>query len=363
MKLLIIYSEITWDFLDQRHHHLARYAAKNGYKVEFVERVVSRVPALKDLIRVFIKNFFYKKNKYLIKEIPNGVSIRKSFFLPPVILFSGIYNWLVWFFHERQRQKNAIIYSFVNNPYIIGGNYSFLAKHSLSVFDIIHNWWEFLWHKEKQKRIVNKNINLYNKVITDSPAIAKKLESSNIKFHMMLPGMESDWLDISSSSNSYIKPVFYGNLRSNSDLTLVNEFIEEYDLHLIGIINDFIKKDLKSYTYLGQKNEKELLVCMKSYNLILLPYNNDNFSKTIAPAKYFEALATGSLVVTCADLSHLPGFTEFVLKIDVSSKDFIENLKKAFSNQKYKRDVQVRFASKHSWQERFKDLFIYLEKN
>jgi hypothetical protein len=362
MKILIIYSEISWDFLDQRHHHLARYAVKNGFKVEFVQRVVSRVPNFKDLYSITKKFFFSKNNLQKHKDVPPQLILRKSIFLPPTLFFSGIYNWLVWFFYERYRQKNAIVYSFVNNPHLIGGRFPIYAKYRIAAFDVIHNWWEFLWQKDQHKKIITKSLDCYQKLITDSPEIVKRIERNGFEPHLMLPGIERGWIDI-SSKESYLKPVFYGNLRSNSDLNLINKFIKEYDMHLIGLIDDTVINDLESYKYLGKKNKEELLICMKTYNIIILPYNNDEFSKTISPAKYFEALATGSLVVTCADMSHLPGFKDFVVRIDLNSQNFSKNIEEAFFQHILKRDAQVKFASSHLWNERFKDLFIYLEKN
>lgn len=353
----IIYSEISWHFLDQRHHHLARYLASKGYKVEFVQRVVSRVPSIKDLWSMF---FLRKNMNKIVKTLPEGILLRKSFFLPPTLIFSSIYNWLVWFLYERFKQKNAIVYSFVNNPYLIGSSMPIWAKYKLSVFDIIHNWWEFIWQKEKQKKLADKNINLYNKIVTDSPLIGKILKKNNVDFHLMLPGMESAWLGLCSESCN-IKPVFYGNLRSNSDINLINTIGSHYNLSLIGLLDKSIVKNIKNYQYLGQLDSSNLIKNMNNYNLIVLPYNDDEFSKTIAPAKYFEAMATGALIVTSADMNHLPGFSDFVLQIKFNSDRFKEKIDLAFEEHKLKRNDQISFASFNLWDNRFKSLFNYLE--
>ena len=198
--------------------------------------------------------------------------------------------------------------------------------------------------KKSKKKLADKNINLYNKIVTDSPLIGKILKKNSVDFHLMLPGMESAWLGLCSESCN-IKPVFYGNLRSNSDINLINSIGSHFNLSLIGLLDKSIVKNIKNYQYLGQLDSSKLIKIMNNYNLIVLPYNDDEFSKTIAPAKYFEAMATGALIVTSADMNHLPGFSDFVLHIKFNSDRFKEKIDLAFEEHKLKRNDQISFAS------------------
>ena len=362
MKSILIYSEISWNFLDQRHHHLARYAALNGYRVEFIQRVVSRTPSLKELLNLLKQRYIIKSNKVIEKEVPCGIHVRNSWFLPPSSFLPNVYNWILWFLFERPRQANAIIYSFVNNPQILGGKYPFLAKHSKSVFDVIHNWWEFPWYNEAQKRKVDANLKLFDKVVTDSPIIAARLGESGVLNHLMMPGLAQDWLNI-SSSNLNIRPVFFGNLRSNSDLDLVDKMALKFGLDLMGLIDKSAAHATRNARYIGAFSVFELVGKVSEYNAILLPYDNGEFSKTIAPAKYFEALATGALVVTRAEMKHLPGFDEYIVKLNDLSEASLEGLKDALVKQQSNRGSQIEFAKQHLWEKRFSNLFEFLEVN
>ena len=357
---VLIYSEISWDFLEQRHHHLARFAVEQGMTVEFVQRVVSRVPSVREMVGRLWKRRAESSTKLVSKVVPRQLIIRSSLFLPPIIPLSGTYNWMLWFLLERPRQRNAIIYSFVNNPYVIGGDYPICAQHNTSVFDIIHNWWEFPWHKQVHRALVNNNVKLFDKIVTDSPVIAERLRSLNISPHIMLPGVGEEWLDIASSSTK-ISPVFFGNLRSNSDVELVKRMSAEHNTHLLGLIDETVAKSVGNAIYLGEFSTDELINEISNYNLVLLPYDQGEFSKTIAPAKYFEALATGALVVTGADMSHLPGFNDFVFRVDSLSQEALYGLQEAIVAQSKKRQAQVAFAGQHLWKTRFDDLFDFLE--
>lgn len=356
MKKIIIYSEISWDFLDQRHHHLARYAANTGWSVEFVSRVVSRFPSYKDLFYT-IFNSSKKISSPLSKEknIPPNIIIRRSFFLPSTTFLSSMFNFIVWFFWERRKQNGALVYSFIDNPYLVGNGSKF-KSYETSVFDIIHNWWAFPWNAKSHKTLVKKCLTCFCKIVTDSPSVAAKLEKMKYEHLLMLPGTTPDWLNCGSDSLEP-KVLFFGNLRRNSDLDLVKKTSQCTGLDIIGIIDPSVIDEIGDSCYLGRFNGSDMFNLIKNYNILLLPYNNSQFSSTIAPAKYFEALATGSLVVTCADMSHLPGFDDFVYKVNLDAVDFKEKMVERLIIHRQFRDLQISFAKKNLWDHRFDLLF------
>jgi hypothetical protein len=357
---IIIYSEISWNFLEQRHHHLAKYFADKNYQVEFVQRVFSRVPSVREIVSRIILASAGNSKSPIRKDIPCNVTLRRSLFLPLDFPLSGIYNWILWFCFERRHQKNAIVYSFVNNPFLIGGDFPIGARYSLSVFDIIHNWWESPWRKRLHSVMADRNIKAFDKVVTDSPLIAKDLVYKKIPHHMMLPGAGPEWLNISSTSTK-VAPVFFGNLRLNSDVELIRCISGKYSTDLLGLIHSSVADSIGEAHYLGEFNTADLIKRVSNYNVILLPYDQGEFSKTIAPAKYFEALATGALVVTGADMSHLPGFNDFVFRVDSLSHKALDGLQEAIAAQSINRQAQVAFAGQHLWKKRFEDLFFFLE--
>jgi hypothetical protein len=356
LKKIIIYSEISWNFLDQRHHHLARYAANAGWSVEFVSRVVSRFPSFEDLIyRTLGSRNKMPGHLSSGKDIPPNVMLRRSFFLPSTTVLSSSFNFVVWFLWERKKQKSAVVYSFIDNPNLIGNGSKF-KLYETSVFDIIHNWWAFPWDTKSHKVLVSKCLTCYEKIVTDSPSVAAKLLEIQREHLLMLPGVTPDWLRCGSDSLDS-KPLFFGNLRKNSDLDLVKKIDQCVGLDIIGIIDPSIVNEIGQPSFLGKFDGSAMFSVIKNYNILLLPYNNSEFSSTIAPAKYFEALATGSLVVTCADMSHLPGFDDFVFKVNCDAQNLKEQLVERLISQRRFRDLQISFAEKNLWEQRFQLLF------
>lgn len=360
LNKIVIYSEIKWDFLDQRHHHLARYAAVTGLKVEFVERVVSRVPEVRELLRRFKELFVAKAGVQgdVHKPVPHGISLRRSRFLPPVNTISRGINNIVWLMFERRRQQGAWVYSFVDNPAVTGTK-MFSLRGTISTFDIIHNWWDFPWNKNIHSQLVSRCIEGFRSVVTDSPSISQKLDVMGVEHHLMLPGVNREWLGI---AGIYEQPkvVFFGNLRSNSDIPLVRKISEIFSLDAFGVLDQSVENEVRNVNFKGSLLADELVKRISDYNVILLPYKDDGFSRTIAPAKYFESLATGALVVTMSDMSHLPGFQDYVLHVKDLGR-ISDTLCRALEEHSAKREAQIEFAKQHTWEKRFKELFEYID--
>lgn len=365
-KRVIIYSEVDWDFLDQRHHHLARHFLGRGHEVHFVERVVNRIPPLGELLaRLWRGARGGAGEPAPRKPVPPGLALRRSPFLPHVYrIFRPLNYWLWWVF-ERRRQQDALLYSFVDNPVLFGGRLYRYRKSRLAAFDIIHNWWDFPWHSDFHRRAVAQTLELADRIICDSPAVCERYLPEALPVHLMLPGVAPEWFSDARerSSEDAIKPapVFFGNLRGNSDLAFVEEVARTLGLTFFGILSGEAAQRIPSLENRGQLDAKQLPAAVAEYNIVVLPYNRDNFSATISPAKYFEALASGALLVTRAPLSHLPGFDRFCLLLgDEQGADLRAKIVERLKIHQRLREAQIEFAKTQSWVCRFEALEVFL---
>ena len=139
----IIFSEISWDFLPQRHHFLTDYFSSKYKKIYFVERVVSRVPSIFELIRMISNK---KRENLTNARIANVVYLR-ALFLPNNNILFRLWNKIYWFLFWREKQKNAIVYTFTDNPYVIGNSSKIKKLCKKVILDVIHNWWNFPWNQ------------------------------------------------------------------------------------------------------------------------------------------------------------------------------------------------------------------------
>ena len=358
IKKLVIYAEISWDFLDQRHHHLARFFIRRGFEVVFVERVVGRLPGWRELLERFFKSGTGPRRPK--KSVPKGLRIVRSLYLPYTYPIFSIWNHLVWMFRCRSLQDQGIVYSFVDSPYILGGRLAFLGRYRSATFDIIHNWWSFPWRNSSHRKLVEQCLEKFDHIVTDSPIIETRLQKRGIKSQLLLPGVGASWFR--SCSETVHRPcrrlVFFGNLRSNSDLDLVRALASQYDLDVYGLLSSDVRREKVNFRYLGAVDSQSLPQIVSEYDAIVLPYDNSAFSATISPAKLFEALATGLLIVTRADFSHIPGVDDFVKPVVEIEKFDLENeiiLRGGIFNA-----AQIEFSTKHTWESRFEELIVKL---
>ena len=362
---LIVYSEVSWGFLDQRHHHLARYFASEGYEVQFVERVLNRIPPLRSLLAAVKQRMSSFLAGQLVrlpsKPVPLGIQLRRSLFLPHSYRVFRPWNYFYWLLFERSRQRDAILYNFVDNPVLFGGELARYRCDYLAIFDVIHNWWAFPWHSTYHRRAAALTVALADHVVTDSDALRNSELASLNSVHVMLPGVASYWFtnarSLAEESPSAPRAAFFGNLRGNSDLPFVESVASAVGLDVYGLISDDAAALRPILRIKGQVSATALPDILATYNVLVLPYNRDEFSATIAPAKYFEALATGALLITRASLNHLPGFDEFCVVVgEETGCVLLDLLHDRLKEHQGKREAQIAFARSQTWEARFSDL-------
>ena len=169
-----------------------------------------------------------------------------------------------------------------------------------------------------------------------------------------MPGAGQAWLS-EKSPPDFTSPrlCFFGNLRGNSDLELVERLRDLFDVKIFGRV-DITAGRLSQRFNDVEAVSNDLLPQRLTYNTLLLPYTDDEFSTTIAPAKCFEALATGMVILTRSDLSHLPGAADFVFRWnrDWSEAEFLHEYSVRLSVQHLIYEKQRSFARMHSWENR-----------
>ncbi len=359
MEKVILYSEINWLFLRQRHHYIADYFASRGYQVYFVSRVVSRIPGFTEIIR----RLFNRRKSYIANNYNQGGAkpiFIKSFFLPSTNIFFKIYNLILWIFFYSHLNKNSIVYVFVNNPQIIGCfnfnlRLNFLSKPSKIVFDLIHNWWDFPYNRAHHIENVKVLCSYSDTLITDSNKLFN-LHCNEYNLNVILPGVDDAWFINKKKCkiDKLIKVIFFGNFRFNSDLDLIKKLIDTE-----GVVVDFYGNiDQSVYyfnlNYRGTFNLKEVANILPSYDFTVLPYARNKFSSTISPSKYFECLATGLPILSNSELDHLPGWRDFIIQVP---DDHIYEYLKIKMNSHNHFD-QIAFAKTQVWPKRYDELDI-----
>ena len=366
-KKVIIFSEIKWDFLWQRHHEVTNFFLRKGHQVIFVERVISRFPDLKELFRRFLRQLNSDKtSKKNLKE-NKLLRIKKSFFLPNTNIFFRLWNFLHWYFFWRKLQRESLIYSFVDNTFVIGNNFEKNNKERIIVFDVIHNWWKLPWNQNIHQRDCNKFLEYSNKVVTDSALMFEFLnkEKEIEKLHLMQPGVSPNWIDKSTNDNyqgDLYNILFFGNLRHNSDIEIFKILSNDkrVKIHIFGMIHEEANHLLKieNIVFFGKVSPDEITNQIKNYQFVLLPYSKESFNETLIPNKYYECCATGMPILSNSYMSHLPKWGEF--SYEIKKENIFLQLQDILREHKLKKRDQIDLALQNIWEKNLNQMYEFI---
>jgi hypothetical protein len=360
-KQYFLAAEIAYRFLRQRHQIFAELLSPD-FEVKFIERVPSRFPP--DIIWRGLRNFTKGLSRASIPTRGHspGVEAVFSYMLPSINSAFDLYNQFRASHLLNQARKGDVFHLFANSPVIAE---EAKKRGCLVIFDIIHNWWNFPYHQKIQLENVRKNLFLADIILSDSPLtleLAKKdLGKVQKRMKLINPGVEEFWFidkpKFRLSERVHI--VFFGNLRANSDVSLILKLLQtkHISVTLFGLLDSSLKKcDLKvlSKFYKGQLPAPVLAEQVRSFDMVLLPYDRSAFSNTIFPAKYYEVLALGKPVISDSAMLHLPGWSDFIwTSEDLEIYGPADLISKHYS-ERY--TAQVDLARRNRWDHRVADL-------
>lgn len=316
----MFFSEVDWGYLRQRHHFFAENYANKGHRVLYIGRIGLRYPKLQEAFSYLVTRSNFKPQN---TSQVNGLDLYGSTLLPPL-------NFLLNFLNKRFGlprladcitageviihfyQPTTLILDFVK--ICIGRNIDVKLVYDC-VQDYRHHPARTIDLIEIERRLLPK----CNLVIADSSENFDRLSCSGDKI-LVPPGVELDHFDLSKfkkrtlKKNGKIKLLYYGNIRKDLDISIINSFGNSinFDLTLVGLLNvdrSMFNSNIKvlkavDYTYLPE--------LIKDYDALLLPYDiNNPFVKAIIPAKFFECLRT-SLPILCTAMASIKDYHEYL---------------------------------------------------
>lgn len=158
------------------------------------------------------------------------------------------------------------------------------------------------------------------------------------------------------------KPIigYSGVLRSYIDFSLLEYLLKntEYYLVCIGYIDRTFKeeykilKQYKNFIHIEYKPIEEIPYYVKKFNVGILPYKENNFTKSVFPLKFFEYMAMEIPIVSTA-LPELEKYKE-IIGYSKTKEEFLENCKNAingFYNSKFSEYPQI--IAENSWDKVF----------
>lgn len=292
MRILIL-SEINWNYIKQRHQIFAEFLAKRN-NVTYLNKVGIRYPKFGDIKSLLKRNKFvsFDNNKSRVDIIPN------KYFLPPLNPLFRLVNKLGF---KRLKRKiklekfDVIIYYQPSS--LVYDIYCSLSE-PLLVYDCVQDYrfhpsgnYVLKWEK--------KLTEISSLVLCDSLVNYNRLEHKN-KIHMP-PGVDTSlYSNISFPNNlGKITVLYFGNIRDDLDYNVFLYFHRSplYEMRIVGPMNTTsLPSELLDCAENPIKYD-ELPDLLEQSQILLLPYRNNLFTKSIIPAKYYECYASGRLIV------------------------------------------------------------------
>jgi glycosyltransferase involved in cell wall biosynthesis len=358
-SIVLFFSEVNWSYLRQRHHFFAENYAKKGHQVIYVGKVGIRYPKIKEVFSfLFSKEVQKRTDTNKIKNI----TFYKGFFLPPINFFFNIVNTIFYLsrFTKSLSGSKVIIHFYQPTRLIqtLINKLNDLRFEVTAIYDCVQ---DYRFHPSRLNGLIQIEKQLVSKcrlTITDSKVNYERLSAP--RKIIIPPGVDTNHFKIKSHSDYSSTPIhkilYYGNIRQDLDIDLINQISlsGNFEVTLIGILNLDRSKLHSKVQILNAVKYQELPGVIKNYDALILPYDVKNqFTKAIIPAKFFECICTG-LPVLSTKMESTSDYHKYLTIISDES-DF-KNLDIKNLDKKLVRELDE-IVNQSSWEKRFQTFY------
>lgn len=298
MKKALLLTGIYWKDPLQRHQQFASYLSKLGYKVYFVEHIVSSKFSFKKVIKLF--KVVKSKRTDQQNEIPPHVHLVNMRFINPGKGLFAIVNFLKVIKMTKVLGKKydlVINYLPINTTRFILNN----VESKKIIYDCVRNfigWGGYYKNIQKEEEHLSQ---IVNAIFCDSYYLKNKFRNAEVPVIQFFPIANDKWLEgcVIKRNILEIKKIgYFGTIDKHIDVNAFKLLINRgYEIHFWGVIECEI--DLKLYKH-GYVKDLEVLASqiITTVDAIVLPYRGN--MDGVIPAKMLQALST-RLPVFCSN--------------------------------------------------------------
>ena len=355
-KDILCFPIINWNFRYQRPQHLLTRFAKKGHRVFY-----------------FTVNLRKLKNNYEIKKIqeniyaielssPTFFDIYKDTFKPELL------DEILKSFDQLQKDLNIDAVLHVQFPTWVELSLELKRRYGFKIiFDCLDDFIGFdnvSDERVKEEKILFSNSDLVS--VSSLSLMQKAMKFTNN--YVFLPNA-CEFEHFNKNTNSDIiskfhKPIigYFGSIADWFDTDLLEYVAKncpDYSFILIGhTIGSDIRKlrNFQNVHFIGERPYSELPKYLHGFDVCLIPFKKTPLIHATHPIKIYEYFAAGKPVVV-TDMPELHPMAKMCF-ISKTKEDFLVNIRKAINetNDTLQKE-RIEFASKNTWDDRFKKLY------
>lgn len=365
----IVISTLDWKANWQIPHELVNSLLKNNNRVLYVENTGVRSFMLKDLNRIFKRGFNFLKSAKGFKNES------KNFSLFSPVIFPYPYNKLALYFNkfiyvnnikkwiEINQLEDVILVCFLPTPLNIE-----LTKHinfKKKIYYCLDNLSKGYLDSSKIKTFEKKFLNLSDINFFTSKNLLRKNYITN-KSVLLPAGVKLENFKKKRKIKKIKKVIGYiGAVSDVFDQELIIKVAKEFKEFQITIVGPVVTNidrlvKFKNIKFVDQIEHKFLQNYMIDFDIGIIPYKNNSFTKSVYPCKLNEYLALGLPVVTTnlSELNKKNIFQSDIFSIANNHTEFVNKIKNELKNDKNdKIKKRKNYASNNSWSSRYQKFY------
>lgn len=381
---IVCISSVPWDFpiWTNRQHIMARLAKQHKVLYVFHPK----------LLRSTIKRNISISNSKLISpkiKINDNLTLYTPFIIPFTDKFSSLQRFNIRISSVlltktlKQLGYEEYILWFYDPEAVAYLDY---LKPKLSCYDCVDEYSTMPYYasdkrRERLKSLETQLIKRCDLIFTTSQNLYEQKKKLNKKTFLIenvgdfdhfnrvdreLFDTLSDFPEISSPIIGFVGAMDYYKV----DFNLI-EFIAEkkpnWNIVLIGSkMSSKEKKHIyptnRNIYYLGRKEYEKLPNYISKFDVCIIPYKINDYTKHVFPIKFFEFMATGKPVITTA----LPALMKYDESVEIakSNEEFLTSIEKMIVHKPDKlKDKRINIAKNNTWESRKDKLLSYVQKN
>jgi glycosyltransferase involved in cell wall biosynthesis len=361
-KMEIIYfSHINWNYRYQRPHHILSQFAKQGHKIFYITPILDKLENHYELEKI-TENIYQvelSSSRYfdIYKDKVDFImlnSLKKSFDqlkndlnLDPICIVS-FPTWEPLVLELKKQYDCKIIYDCVDNV----EGFPNVSKE----------------RKNEEKNLI-KNSDL---IIASARSMYEKIHKITKNVCFIPNGADFVHFNEQRSDNLlriFPRPIagYFGAIAEWFDTDLV-EFVAKARPDVTFIfIGDTYGSNLKrvlsldNVYFLGERPYSEIPKYLHGFDVCLIPFKLTQLTQDTHPIKIYEYLATGKPVVA-TKLPEILYLKDLCYIVD-GKKEFLEKLNQAIKeNDSELRQKRIKFSSENTWEERFREILLEINK-